>query len=207
MSGLLRGGVSLVAGLAVAMALFWLMQWMIAPSGDMAERPPGPGVVEFTRAERDERPQTRDRMPPEEPEMPEQLDTLPELEQPRAPEMPRPDMALAELDLSALGAGPSLGVGDGLLWAGEATPMVRIEPQYPRRALSASIEGHVELEFTIDRDGSVIDVTVVEAEPPGVFDAEAVRALMRWRFRPHVVEGEPRQRRARQTIHFTLEAS
>ena len=201
----LRLLLSLAAGLLVALALFWLMQWMIAPGDDMAERPPGPGAIEFSRAERDERPQTRERVPPEEPEMPEQPESLPELEQPREPEMPRPDMALAELDLSALGAGPSLGVGDGLLWAGEATPMVRIEPQYPRRALSAGIEGHVELEFTIDRDGSVIDVTVVEAEPPGVFDTEAVRALNRWRFRPHVVDGEPRQRRARQTIHFTLE--
>lgn len=196
---------SLAAGLLVALALFWLMQWMIAPRGGMAERPPGVGAVQFTRAERDERTQTRERVPPEAPEMPPRPDTLPELEQPREPVSPELDMALTELDLSSLGAGPSLGSGEGLLWAGEATPVVRIEPRYPQRALSAGIEGHVQLEFTIDRDGSVTDVTVVEAEPPGVFDAEAVRALRRWRFRPHMVDGEPRMRRARQTIRFSLE--
>ena len=194
-----------VAGAAVvAVALFWLMQWMIAPDDTLAERPPSSGPVTFTRIERDEDARRRDREPPPEPEPPQRPETLPELDTMDTPPAPDMDLDLAGLDLSDLGTGPALATG-GLLWAGDATPLVQVEPQYPRRALMAGTEGHVTMEFTIERDGSVSDVTVIEAEPPGVFNAEAVRALMRWRFRPHVVDGEPRARRARQTIHFSLD--
>lgn len=83
-------------------------------------------------------------------------------------------------------------------------PMVKIPPRYPRRAVRSKIEGIVTVEFTITRDGSVIDPSVVQAAPPSVFNQAALQAIRRWKFRPKFVEGKAVQRRALQNIRFSL---
>lgn len=86
----------------------------------------------------------------------------------------------------------------------DVIPMVKIPPRYPRRAVRAKIEGVVTVEFTITRDGSVIDPSVVQAAPPAVFDRAALQAIRRWKFRPKFIDGRPVQRRAVQNIRFSL---
>ncbi|TDK23057.1 TonB family protein, partial [Luteimonas aestuarii] len=44
--------------------------------------------------------------------------------------------------------------------------------------------GEVQVEFTVGVDGSVTNARVVRANPPRVFDREAVAAVRRWRFEP-----------------------
>ncbi|AMP02813.1 tonB family C-terminal domain protein [Collimonas pratensis] len=61
-------------------------------------------------------------------------------------------------------------------------PLVRVEPDYPARALAANTEGAVVAHVTIEKDGSVSGVNIVRAQPPKIFDQEAIRALMRWKF-------------------------
>jgi protein TonB len=63
-------------------------------------------------------------------------------------------------------------------------PTVRIDPQYPRRALSKGIEGYVIVGFTIEVDGSTTAVRVLDSKPPVIFDRSAVEAVERWRFDP-----------------------
>lgn len=93
----------------------------------------------------------------------------------------------------------SAGGGDG-----EAVPVLRIEPQWPRQAALAGTEGWVELAFTIRPDGSVADVVVLAAEPRRVFEQSAVNAIRKWRFKPRVVDGRAVERRATQRIEFVL---
>ncbi|HUO82366.1 MAG TPA: energy transducer TonB [Gammaproteobacteria bacterium] len=93
----------------------------------------------------------------------------------------------------------SAGGGDG-----EAVPVLRIEPQWPRQAALAGTEGWVELGFTIRPDGSVADVVVLAAEPRRVFEQSAVNAIRKWRFKPRVVDGRAVERRATQRIEFVL---
>ena len=50
-------------------------------------------------------------------------------------------------------------------------------PDFPRRALRLGVEGTVRLEFDIAPDGSVLDPYVVESNPPGVFDRNALEEL------------------------------
>ena len=57
-------------------------------------------------------------------------------------------------------------------------------PRYPPEALRAGQSGEVQVEFTVAADGSVINARVVRANPPRVFDREAVAAVRRWRFQP-----------------------
>ena len=64
-----------------------------------------------------------------------------------------------------------------------------IPPRYPAAAARDGVEGHVCFLFTVMSDGSVADLRIYESEPEGVFDAEATRALSRWKFKPLVVNG------------------
>jgi len=57
-------------------------------------------------------------------------------------------------------------------------------PKYPPDALRAGTSGEVQVEFTVGPDGSVTAARVVRANPPRVFDREAIAAVKRWRFQP-----------------------
>ena len=56
-------------------------------------------------------------------------------------------------------------------------------PEFPREAAQKGIAaGSVKAEMSIDADGKVSKVTVLEAEPKRVFDKAVTSALMDWRF-------------------------
>jgi len=57
-------------------------------------------------------------------------------------------------------------------------------PRYPADALRSGTSGEVLVELTIGTDGSVTDARVLRANPPRVFDREALNAVRRWRFEP-----------------------
>ncbi len=63
-------------------------------------------------------------------------------------------------------------------------PVVQGLPRYPRIAQDRQIEGKVRLSITIMPDGSVRDVRVIGARPNGYFEAEALRAVQGWRYKP-----------------------
>lgn len=82
----------------------------------------------------------------------------------------------------------------------EIIPIVRVHPRFPRAAVVDKTEGFVTMEFEITRAGTVENVRVVESMPETLFDAEAIRALKKFRFKPI-----PRKVTTQQTIEFKLE--
>lgn len=60
----------------------------------------------------------------------------------------------------------------------------RIEPTYPEAADRQQLSGRVRLQVKLEADGRVSDVEVVQADPPGVFDASAIEAFRAARFVP-----------------------
>lgn len=84
---------------------------------------------------------------------------------------------------------------------GSPRPTVRTAPEYPSRARRRGIEGFVEVAFVIRPDGNVdgSSLRVVRAEPSGVFDRAALKAIARWEF---PAAGNARQ--ARQRLEFQL---
>jgi protein TonB len=59
----------------------------------------------------------------------------------------------------------------------------REQPEFPRDALRAGIEsGSVRARLTISASGEVTDVSILQAQPPRVFDRSVKTALGRWRF-------------------------
>ncbi|MCS6947738.1 MAG: energy transducer TonB, partial [Steroidobacteraceae bacterium] len=79
-----------------------------------------------------------------------------------------------------------------------------VEPVFPAGAIASKTAGWVDLEFTVRTDGSVGDVQVLAAEPPGLFDNAAVSALGKWRFEPVRRDGSVVEQRARLRLRFTL---
>jgi TonB family protein len=61
-------------------------------------------------------------------------------------------------------------------------PVRRSEPDYPASARRRKLEGQVLVDIAIDPTGRVHNASVLEAEPAGVFDASALRAVRRWRY-------------------------
>lgn len=87
----------------------------------------------------------------------------------------------------------------------EVIPLNEVLPVYPDSARRRGIEGHVKLAFTITTDGRVENVRVLEASPANVFDREARRAAVRWRFAPRTEDGQLVAREAVKVLQFRLE--
>jgi protein TonB len=88
----------------------------------------------------------------------------------------------------------------------EPIPLVRIEPDYPPRAIARGLEGWVQVQFSIAANGSIKDAFVVAADPPGTFDGAALAAIARWRYQPKVAAGVAVERVGMQTLfRFTLD--
>lgn len=90
---------------------------------------------------------------------------------------------ILELDTSPQGVLP---MSDNIM-----IPLIRTTPNYPSRALQRGLEGFVELSFTVDRFGSVIDPVVINAVPEGVFDRAALQSISRWKYSPAMNNGQP----------------
>jgi periplasmic protein TonB len=79
------------------------------------------------------------------------------------------------------------------------------QPAYPRRARSRGIEGWVKVGFTIQPNGKVKDIVILNAEPSGIFDNATRRSVAQWTFKPQLLDGKPTPRRVEQTIRFNLQ--
>jgi protein TonB len=77
-----------------------------------------------------------------------------------------------------------------------------VDPEFPEIAREQNLAGFVDLEFMVHADGSVTDVTVLRAQPVGVFEKSAVAAVRQWRYRPVQRDGIPVDEHARLRLNF-----
>lgn len=80
----------------------------------------------------------------------------------------------------------------------------RVEPYYPQEARRSRREGWVEVQFTVQPDGHVDAVTVLQSRPGSVFDLAATTAVQRWVFAPATRNGKPVAVSLRQRLDFRL---
>lgn len=88
----------------------------------------------------------------------------------------------------------------------DATPLVRVPPIYPPRAAERGIEGWVVIEYTIAGNGTVKTARAIASEPGNIFNRSAVKAVMKWKFKPKIVDGKPVEQPGKQT-RLTFELS
>jgi protein TonB len=80
-----------------------------------------------------------------------------------------------------------------------------VAPRYPAVAVRRAKEGWVDMDFTVAADGSVTDIDVRGADPAGVFEEAAIKAVSQWRYVPLTRNGRPVEQRARLRMRFALE--
>lgn len=212
----------------MALALFALMLYMVAPPRSQPSDEPLT-VANFVRLDGESsNTATRTRQQAPQPPQPQTAQTpTPPTPVAAAPSatLPALDLQLPSLSggiavssaptpsLSGLSAGaaapsapaPSESAGQAGGPESEVMPLNDVSPEYPRYALQRGIEGHVKLAFTINRAGAVENLRVLEASPHNVFEREARRAAVRWRFAPRTEGGLAVAREAVKTLYFRLE--
>lgn len=200
--GLWRGIVAGLVGITITFMLYWLMSALVAAGRNALTEAPAGRIVDFVRVPNP--PQLRTEQPkPEKPPRPQKAPEAPEM---RA-EAVRPTVGGVNIGAMAVDSDLAVDVSAGLSAAdGEYLPIVKVEPIYPRRAQSRGIEGWVLLSFTVNETGSVTDPVVIDAEPAGVFDSAAVAAVLRFKYRPRVIDGQAQVvRNVEHLITFQLE--
>jgi len=86
----------------------------------------------------------------------------------------------------------------------DAVLVRQVTPRYPTAAMRANQEGWVDVELTVGTDGTVGNVTVVDAQPKHVFDRSAIDAVSRWEYKPATRNGEPMAVTLRRRLQFNL---
>ena len=206
-----RAVASGLAGLTIAVLLFLIMHVLIARSQRARSYPDAYPIIDFVRLAPEAQPPPRDeREPPEDPPPPE-IPPTPSLTLQTANQ---PQLSAPQIEMTAaITSGPLLDMTSlatpvsnkqTVLSGHELMPLVRVPPRYPGRAARLQIEGSVTVEFTITADGSVADPAIIESDPPRVFDKAALQAIVQWKFKPRVENGQAVESRASQRIEFAL---
>lgn len=226
----MRLPLSFAAACVMALALFGLMLYMVAPPSSKPSEEPLT-VANFVRLDGDSSdtatrtrqlaPQPPQAQTPQTPTPPTPMTATPSANLP-ALDLPVPSLSTGIAvnsaptpSLTGLAAGASAPSAPAPSDAGgqpggpesEVMPLNDVSPDYPRYALQRGIEGHVKLAFTINRAGAVENVRVIEASPQNVFEREARRAAVRWRFAPRTEGGLAVAREAVKTLYFRLEGA
>jgi len=89
----------------------------------------------------------------------------------------------------------SQGVSQGLL-------INRVQPKYPPNALAMRIQGAVQIEATINREGKTTNLKAISGDP--VLARAALDAVRQWRYKPYYLDGEPVDIQTQITVNFKL---
>jgi protein TonB len=120
-----------------------------------------------------------------------------------------PGMAASDLDAAPAGLVDGADAARDLVMTEAAVdvpprPLARQAPPYPPRARAKGLEGAVTLNLLVGANGEVLDVRVLDASPPGVFEDAAVATVRSWRFQPALYRGQQVKVWARQVLRFDL---
>lgn len=178
---------SIVVGVAVTLGLLFTMQLLIVTGQAALTEPRERYLLEFVRVRRNENINTDDFTPEKPPKPPEVPPEVPPQDfdnvDPNAPTINVPPPSVAQnVDIGGPG-GMNIAEGDYL-------PIVRVAPVYPARALSRGLEGYVDLEFYVTAAGTVRDPAVTFSTS-SLFERAALRAVLKFKYKPRVVDGVP----------------
>ncbi len=77
-------------------------------------------------------------------------------------------------------------------------------PNYPDSFRKANIEGKVKIIFVVESDGTVSNPLIV-GSPPAPLAAISLNAILHWKFKPPIRNGQPVKLRLGQVFDFILE--
>ena len=108
---------------------------------------------------------------------------------------------------TGFGPGQGGGVGGGVyrIGGGVSAPQLiyKVEPEYSEEARKAKFQGTVVLYVVVDEKGNPRDLRIVRPLGLGL-DEKAIEAVMKWRFRPGLMQGKPVAVAATIEVNFRL---
>lgn len=178
---------SIVVGVIVTLSLLFVMQLLIVTGKQALTKPRDRAQLEFVRVKRNEALNTEDFQPEKPPPPPE----VPPEQPPQEMDSVDPNAPTINVAPPSVSAETNIGGPGGMNIAeGDYLPIVRVAPVYPARALSRGLEGYVDLEFTVTTAGTVRDPVVIFSTS-SLFERAAERAVLKFKYKPRVVDGVP----------------
>ena len=198
----LRIGSSMILAGLVTVALFYLMQALIANGRSPMTRNESIQLVNFVRVKQPMHVETKQT----EPKQPPPPDKAPPPMRPSfTPESVAKvgySMAMPDLKVKSMIKGGDFSISDS-----DYLPLVKVEPIYPERAVTHGFSGWVIVRFTVTPSGTVADPAVVKncawIQPPGaqgenchdspnpIFDSASIRAALKFKYKPRIIDGKP----------------
>jgi protein TonB len=199
--------VSSIAGsLFISVTLFFIMSTLISGGKNMKRSDDKENFIDFVRMKRVSNTEVKKRELPKKPEIKqnetpkEMFKTAAQDVKPERPNNMKFDTPKLDIPLAVGAGGNPVAGGGGGAGSGssdsEEIPLVRVEPQFPAEAaLKGILKGWVRLVFDLNTDGSVTNVQVAGSNPREVFDMAARKAVLKWRYRPKIIDWYPFMRK------------
>lgn len=182
-----RYAFSIVVGVVITISLLFVMHLLIEYGESAVTKERTRHNLEFVRVKRNESLNTEDFTPEKPPKPPETPPETPPQEMDNVdPNAPTINVAAPQMEVASDIGGP----GGMNIAEGDYLPIVRVAPVYPARALSRGLEGHVDLSFTVTTAGTVRDPVVIFSTS-SMFERAATRAVLKFKYKPRVVDGVP----------------
>ena len=210
----LRGLCIILAALAINLALFGLMPYLLTRNSAAPTRQQEIHQINVIRLKQADSPVKRSPEKPPEPP-PERQTVKPQIPKPAAAKLslpfavnPRLPGAPDSLTLPVVPAAQVAGLAD-IFSTGDLdaplTVLVRIPPVYPLSAKNRGTEGWVKVRFIVHEDGSVGSVSVLESQPKTIFDDAVIRSVSGWKFKAGTIGGAPVKTWAETVVRFKLD--
>jgi protein TonB len=183
-----RDSVRLLIGALLALpvtgGLFFIMQYLIAAAHPEIDNSKRFKLADILMPEREIETNLKEQKP----------DKVENPEEP-PPDLATPDVALDNVDVEVVNIAPKaqvevaiesteMATGDG-----EYLPIVKVAPIYPNRAQSRGITGYCIVGYTVTTSGAIRDPKVVDCQPAGVFEEASLKASLKFKYKPRVVDG------------------
>lgn len=191
------------AALVLSLFMFGFMYKVIEGGHAALEAKETLPTIDFVRLKRDSEIETLSRKKPPPPAPPPPPPAKMKVAASAIPQESLAGMEIPDLNLTADVGGAAL-MGSKAMFDGDIIPLQCPPVAYPSDARRAGLSGWVQIEFVVGPDGSVRSAKAVDAQPRGVFEAAAVMAAQRCRFKPKMEDGKPVEQRGRRKWNFDL---
>jgi protein TonB len=191
---------AILAAVAINIVLFSIIQYMVGSPRLRLTDISDVDVSNFIRMQEQthEVRSRRDPLAPQKPPVSQQR-SMHQLVQSAAPGITDMQIDVPEMEIEI-----GVNIGD-IHIARELTPLVKVPPEYPQRAMSKDVEGYVVLRFVVTETGSVESPEILHAEPEGYFESAARRAVLRWKYQPQFRDGKPIRVISITRVNFALQ--
>jgi protein TonB len=195
--------------LAFSLLLFGLLYSVIRVGHHVLEKTDALPTIDFVRLRRDTEVETTQRHkpppPPPQPPPPSKMKIASDVGPQQGMSLDVPSLSLkADIGGGMMGGNKATAAA---MFDGDIIPLQCPPVSYPSDARRAGLNGWVQVELVVGPDGAVRSARAVDAQPRGVFEAAAVMAAQRCKFKPKMEDGKPVEQRGKRKWNFTLNKS